>query len=154
MGGHVGGYFSVPSRTVWICCFLGSPVWDKGPELVGCRLFAPWDLSPLALDFLAGVTIASLSGQLGRGPSSMIDSYIHHPTTSTRSCTLQDIIGAHQKLPPTTTHTCPLLLTTTHYYSLPLTTTHPPSRPLTTTHYHSLPLNTNHYQSLPLTTTH
>ena len=38
----VGGYFSVPPGTVWIPCFLsrlvGSPVWDLGPGLVGCRL--------------------------------------------------------------------------------------------------------------------
>ena len=57
----VGGHFSVPPRTVWICCFLGSPVWDLGPELVGCRLFAPWDLNPLALDFLACLIIRTSS---------------------------------------------------------------------------------------------
>ena len=106
VGGHAGGYFSVPPRTVWICCFLGSPVWDLGPELVGCRLFAPWDLNPLALDCLASLAIAALSGQLGRGPSSMIDSYIFHPTTSTRSCTLQDIIRAQQKSLPVRSIEC------------------------------------------------
>ena len=89
MGGHVGGYFSVPPRTVWICCFLGSPVWDLGPGLVGCRLLG-------ILTFWLAWSFALLVDTLEHGPSSMIDSSIYRASARIRSRTLHPRIGTHQ----------------------------------------------------------
>ena len=93
MGGHVGGYFSVPPRTVWIpCCMsrlVGSSVWDLGPDLVGCRL---WGF----LVFWLAWSFRASSGHARAGPSSMIDSSIYHQTARIRSRTLHPRIGAHQ----------------------------------------------------------
>ena len=89
----VGGYFSVPPRTVWIPCFLsrlvGSPVWDLGPGLVGCRLLG-------ILTFWLAWSFALLVDTLEHGPSSMIDSSIYRTSARIRSRTLHPRIGAHQ----------------------------------------------------------
>ena len=92
-GMGVGGYFSVPLRTVWIPCFLsrlvGSPVWDLGPGLVGCRLLG-------ILAFWLAWSFALLVDTLEHGPSSMIDSSIYRTSARIRSRTLHPRIGAHQ----------------------------------------------------------
>ena len=89
MGGHVGGYFSVPPRTVWFCCFLlisripvwVSPVWDR-VWVTTCHT-ACWSFALLVI-------------ALGHGP---VRSYIltMQPTPAhTRTRTLRERLGVDQ----------------------------------------------------------